>query len=188
MAKYNLENFIQKVSEKHGDIYDFSESIYNGLDKEISYKCPTHGLVKQVAKKVLTHSGCPLCDQEKAKNKRKSGSYQKNKGNRYELKIIKELTELGFKGLVSARSQSKRLDNAKVDIAETEDSLPFYAQIKCTKVTPNYFGISEECPLKDKPFVIFWNRQELAENQIDMCSRGEVVILPKEYFYKLISS
>lgn len=186
MAKQTLNDFIKKVIEKHGEKYDFSNSEYIGLDKEITYECPIHGQVSQIAKKVLTHSGCPLCDQEKAKSKRKSGSYQKQKGNRYELKIIKELSDLGYKGLVSARAQSKKLDNMKIDIAETEDKLPFYAQIKCTKVTPNYFGISKECPLKDKPFVIFWNRQEISENQIDMCSIGELVMLPKSYFYELL--
>lgn len=188
MAKQTLETFIQKVNEKHGDLYDFTDSVYEGLDKEITYVCPVHGTVSQVAKKVLTHSGCPECDQEKAKKKRKGGKYSKQKGSNYELKIIHELESLGYEGLKSSRSQSKNLDNAKVDIAETIDKLPFYAQVKCTKNTPNYFKIQEECPLTDRDLVLFWNRQEVKDGQVNMSSRGEVVFVPKELFYKLLKS
>ena len=72
---------------------------------------------------------------EKPKKKR-NGAYARRKGNNYELKIIKELTELGYAGLKSARSESKNLDNDKIDIAETIDHLPSYVQCKCTKNTP----------------------------------------------------
>lgn len=129
-----------------------------------------------------------MCDQEKAKKKRKGGSYAKAKGANYELKIIKELTELGYEGLKSSRSQSKNLDDAKVDIAETIDKLPFYVQNKCTKNTPNYFQIQEDCPLTDRELVLFWNRQEVKEGQVNMSSRGEVVFVPKKLFYELLKA
>ena len=188
MAKQTLETFTQKVIEKHGEKFDFSKSEYSGLDKEITYICPVHGEVSQIAKKVLTHTGCPLCDQEKAKKSRKGGKYAKTKGSNYELKIIHELEALGYQGLKSARSQSKNLDNAKVDIAETIDKLPFYVQNKCTKNTPNYFKIQEECPLTDRELVLFWNRQEVKEGQVNMSSKGEVVFVPKDLFYKLLKA
>lgn len=114
MAKQTLETFTQKVIAKHGELYDFSNSSYEGLDKEITYICPIHGEVTQIAKKVLTHSGCPECDQEKAKKKRKGGKYAKTKGSNYELKIIHELEELGYKGLKSARSKVKILITLKL--------------------------------------------------------------------------
>ena len=53
----------------------------------------------------------------------------KSKGGAFELDIIKELESLGYKGLVSSRSQSKNLDNAKA------------------------------CPYKDRPLVVFWKKQ-----------------------------
>lgn len=184
MAKQT--DFITKVIAKHGDKYDFSNSEYKGLEKEITYKCPVHGEVTQIAKKVLTHSGCPLCDQETAKSKRKGGKYAKTKGSSYESKIIKELTELGYEGLKSSRSQSKNLDNSKVDIAETKDKLPCYFQLKCTKNIPSYFKIEEECPYKDRPFCIIWNAQEVKEGQVNMSSKGELVLVPKQFFYELL--
>ena len=51
--------------------------------------------------------------------KKRNGAYAKRKGNNYELKIIKELIGLGYKGLKSSRSESKNLDDAKIDIART---------------------------------------------------------------------
>ena len=82
MAKQTLETFVEKVIEKHGQVYDFSDSEYLGLDKEITYYCPKcQQYVTQIAKKVLTHTGCPLCDAAKAKKKRQSGSYSKVKGS-----------------------------------------------------------------------------------------------------------
>lgn len=104
----------------------------------------------------------------------------KRKGNSYELKIIRELTDLGFSGLKSSRSESRALDNAKIDIADTENVLDFYGQCKRTKNTPNIETISESCPYKDKPLIIFWNKE--SEN----VHNNEYVLMPKEYFYKLL--
>lgn len=104
----------------------------------------------------------------------------KRKGSGLELDIIKDLTELGYKGLVSSRSQNKRLDAAKVDIAETEDELPFYIQCKATAQTPNIENIIKDCPLKDKPLIVVWRKQNATIKQRDY------VIMPKEILYKLI--
>lgn len=119
--------------------------------------------------------------------KKRSGAYSKNKGNRYELKIIKELTELGYDGLKSSRSESKSLDNDKIDIAQDRDAenqLSFYVQCKCTKNTPNVQEILKECPRKDKPLVVVWNKQ--INKEVNMASAGEFVMLEKSFFYELI--
>ena len=190
MAKQSLVTFVSKVNNKHGNgKFDFSESVYQGLDKEITYKCNTCGqMVSQIAKKVLVHTGCPLCDQKKAKEQRKSGKYSKSKGNRYEQKIAKELRGLGFSGVVTSRSESKKIDNLKVDLIDTNQQLPFYAQLKCTSNTPSFFKIKSQCSLNDKPFVLFWNSQKISDGQINMHSEGEVVFVPKEFFYELIKN
>ena len=104
----------------------------------------------------------------------------KRKGNSYELKIIHELTDLGFEGLKSSRSESRNLDNAKIDIADTLNQLPFYVQCKRTKNTPNIETITEECPIKDKPLIICWSKES------DKQQNNEYVLMPKELFYKLL--
>lgn len=110
----------------------------------------------------------------------KQASRNRKKGQKYELDIIHQLTELGFKGLKSSRSESKNLDNAKIDIAETEDTLSCYIQCKATANTPNIETIINSCPLKDRPLVVFWKKQKTNEKQ------PEFVLLPKDYFYKLL--
>ena len=184
--KWSTEVFIEKAKEKHGDKYDYADSKYEGQEKDISFICPVHCEVTQKAKSHFVRSGCILCDQEKAKKSRKGGKYAKDKGTNYELQLIKELKAIGFDDCVSSRSESKAKDNMKIDIVS--DKLPFYAQAKCTKVTPSYHNIEDACPLKDKPYVLFWNRQEVKEGNVNMSSRGEVVFVPKEFFYKLLEA
>lgn len=119
--------------------------------------------------------------------KKRSGAYCKKKGNNFELKVIKELSSLGFDGLKSSRSESRSLDNDKIDIfqdRDAENQLPFYVQCKITKNTPNIEEIIKECPRKDKPLVIVWNKQ--INKEVNMASAGEFVMLEKSFFYELI--
>lgn len=109
-----------------------------------------------------------------------SAKRSRKKGNSYELTIIKELTDLGFDGLVSSRSQSKNLDNAKIDICDTENKLDFYVQCKYTQSQPNIAQINKEVGLRDKPLAIFWKKVNGSTN------KEEFVCIPKNYFYKLI--
>ena len=186
----NLKEFIERVNKKHSEVsYDFSKSEFKSLNKDITYICPIHGEVTQAAKKVLTRTGCPQCDKEAAKKKRRSGSYARRKGNAYELKIIKELNDLnlGYE-CVSSRVESKRKDDGKVDIVDINGKLPINIQCKKTKPTPNYFKIAKDCPFKDKPFVVFWDKQSLTDDSLNMKSSGEVVLIPKEFFYELLKS
>ena len=123
------------------------------------------------------------CESANRKTKR---AYQakksKSKGGNWELQVIKDLTELGYKGLKSSRSENRNLDNAKIDIAETEDILPCYFQCKNTASTPNIEKITKECPKKDKPLVIMWKKAQAETKQHDF------VMMPKEFFYTLLQS
>ena len=117
------------------------------------------------------------------KKKKKTGSYARKKGNSYELKIIKELNTL-YKTdtLVSSRSESKRTDDAGVDIVDSKNLMPFYVQCKSTQNIPSV-ELIKECKLKDKPLAIFWNKQE--KRDVNIVSVGEYVIVNKELFYQL---
>ena len=123
--------------------------------------------------------------QESLKPKKtRSKSYSKNKGNRYEAQIAKELRELGFTGVKTSRSESKSTDDNKVDIIDTNHKLPVNIQLKKTQATPSYFKIRSESTVDPKTFAIIWNKQEKKETNI--CSVGECVIISKELFYELI--
>lgn len=117
--------------------------------------------------------------------KRSIGARNRSRGNRYELKIIKELKEItGNENLCSSRSDSKKLDNMKIDISDPDNVLDFYVQIKCTQNVPQIVNINKEVGKKDKPLIIVWNAQEAKESK--QISLGEYVIMPKEYFYQII--
>ena len=101
----------------------------------------------------------------------------KQKGSQLELDVIHKLNDIGY-NTVSSRSNSKNLDNAKVDVDDLDGNLPVYIQCKATLSTPSYFKIEEECPLKDKDFVVIWKRQN-KEGQ----SPGTVAIVPINLLY-----
>ena len=122
---------------------------------------------------------------ENKNDKSTIGKRNKNRGKKYELKIIKELKEVtGDNDLCSSRSESRALDNAKIDIFDTNNTLPCYIQCKATQATPNIHKICQEVGKTDKPLVIVWGKQEMRNsNQITV---GEYCLMPKNFFYELI--
>ena len=123
--------------------------------------------------------------QKTTSQKKKTGAYCRNKGHRYETKIAQELRNLGFTDVVTSRSESKNMDDKKVDLVDRSCKLPCYIQLKNTVNTPQYHAIKKECPLKDKPFIVIWNKQVKKEKVFG--SAGEVVIMDKDFFYELLS-
>ena len=75
---------------------------------------------------------------------------------------------------------------SKVDLIDTQNELGCLLQLKLTQATPNYFKIREGCPIKDKPFCIIWNKTKPTESTYR--SQGEIVMIPKDYFYELIKN
>lgn len=66
----NLEEFIRKSREVHGDKYDYSRSIYLGANKKIEVVCPEHGSFFIRASAHYTQKqGCPKCGINATKEK-----------------------------------------------------------------------------------------------------------------------
>jgi len=86
--------------------------------------------------------------------RKRSPKYSKTKGSNYETKIARELRELGFLGVVTARSESKSADYNKIDLVDTKHELPLGIQLKATQNTPNYFKIREESTMDNESFVL----------------------------------
>lgn len=113
------------------------------------------------------------------------GSRARHRGHAYERKIVKELKEItGDEDLCTSRSESKRLDDMKIDIADPNNTLPFYCQIKATQQTPQIQKLNTEVGKKDKPLVIFWSNQEVRDTK--QITVGEYCIMPKKFFYELL--
>lgn len=118
------------------------------------------------------------------KKRTRSKSYSRTKGHNYEQKIVRELKELGFKNVVTSRSESKAMDDNKVDIIDKDDLLPCKLQLKSTQSIPSYFKIRSESTVNPEEFVIIWSKQE--KREVNIVSVGEAVIMDKNLFYKLI--
>ena len=115
--------------------------------------------------------------------KKRSKSYSRTKGHKFEQKIAKELRELGF-NVVTSRSESKSTDDNKVDLIDKDNKLPCAIQLKATQAIPSYFAIRNQSTVLNEDFVILWAKQE--KKEVNICTVGEAVIMDKQLFYKLI--
>ncbi len=61
MKKRTTDEFIRLAREKHGDIYDYSQSEYIGARGKITIICPEHGPWQPQASSHLVGTGCPDC-------------------------------------------------------------------------------------------------------------------------------
>lgn len=124
-------------------------------------------------------------ENNKEKKKSSIGSKNRRRGHSYETKIVRELKNItGDEELCTSRSESKRLDDKKIDIADPNNILPFYCQMKATQATPQIKKLNDEVGLKDKPLVIFWNAQEMRDKK--QVSVGEYCILSKQLLYTFL--
>lgn len=61
MPKYNREIVVNKFMKVHGDKYDYSKFIYNGIFEKGIIICPKHGEFLQAAHDHMRGHGCPKC-------------------------------------------------------------------------------------------------------------------------------
>ena len=63
IGRYNLstQEFIQKAQEVHGNKYDYSQTVYNGMKSKLKIICPKHGEFWQVAYDHLRGFKCEKC-------------------------------------------------------------------------------------------------------------------------------
>ena len=122
---------------------------------------------------------------KQSKTKRSIGAKNRTRGHSYERKIVKELRELTKnENIKSSRSESRTLDDMKIDVADIDNILPCYFQLKATQNVPSIKSINDEVGKKDKPLCILWAAQEIRD--IKQICVGEYAIIPKQFFYELL--
>lgn len=65
LTRLTLKQFIEKARAIHGDKYDYSEVIYNGIFNKVCIICSIHGEFWQTAHNHLNGQGCPSCNSSK---------------------------------------------------------------------------------------------------------------------------
>lgn len=61
MKKSTIDEFIVKAQRVHGDIYDYSNAVYNGNNKKLEIRCKTHGVFWMTAGNHLAGKKCKIC-------------------------------------------------------------------------------------------------------------------------------
>lgn len=67
--KNNLSSFLEKARKIHGDKYDYSLSVYEGVRSYLKIECPKHGEFRQMASNHLAGHGCRKCIKNKSISK-----------------------------------------------------------------------------------------------------------------------
>lgn len=65
--RISQEEFIARATEVHGDIYDYSETVYVGIDEKVKIRCKVHDtfFYQTPNKHINTAQGCQLCHNER---------------------------------------------------------------------------------------------------------------------------
>lgn len=62
------DEFFSEASDAHEGFYDYSSSVYSGMEEKVSILCPIHGPFETSARKHLQEKrGCPACGRVKTK-------------------------------------------------------------------------------------------------------------------------
>lgn len=65
-VRLTTEAAIAKARALHGDKYDYSSTVYSGMNNTIVYRCQKHGLITQKAQyHLINGNGCPYCAKER---------------------------------------------------------------------------------------------------------------------------
>ncbi len=107
----------------------------------------------------------------------------KNKGKDLEYEIVEKLKEIGYSGVCRSAGESKKLDNNKVDIADTNGELEVAIQAKHYANFPNYFNIRSECT-DPRDLVMIWKKSAEAGS----VSKGTLAVMDVNLFYKLLEN
>ena len=123
-AGRTTEEFIQKSKEKHGETYDYTNTIYTHSDDKVSIICKKHGEFEQVAKKHSEGHGCKKCGFENSKGFYSRSEYIKMAKNRkcicYILKCF-DKEEIFYKIGITSHSIKKRYN--------TTNTMPYNYEI-----------------------------------------------------------
>lgn len=167
-----------KITDRGGNTY-----VYDSIEKASELSgLSVQALKIRANKNSIPKDGIKVEWLDPKTKKHYTAKRSKQKGSQLELDVIHKLNELGY-NTVSSRSNSKLLDNSKVDVDDLDGNLPLYLQCKCTQSTPSYFKIREECPLKDKPFGVVWKKQDKEGGN----SPGTVAIVPIDILYDYLN-
>ena len=87
----DLDAFLQRSREVHGDKYDYSKVMFKGNRTKVCIICPVHGEFWQLPPNHMRGSGCPFCANEKHRYTKEEFISKATKihGDRYDYSKVK---------------------------------------------------------------------------------------------------
>lgn len=115
----------------------------------------------------------------------------RTRGHNFERDIVRELKELGFLSVVSARSESRNMDDRGIDIFDMRLNggleFPFYIQNKFMTNPPNFHRlITGKRLLLNKPLLVFFRQAEKVGSRF--MQRGDYIVMKTQVFEDISSS
>ena len=92
------EQIIKLAKQIHPE-YDYSKSVYKGIEEDFNFICPVHGEVKLKARSLVYNGcGCPRCHKSKGENLVENylKHYNINYITQYKIKTPKEIRSSGY--------------------------------------------------------------------------------------------
>jgi hypothetical protein len=90
MKKLTIEEFLIRSKEIHGDKYNYSLVVYNGINEKIKIICPIHGYFITTPKiHIIKKCNCPKCSKENSKNNDFIMLANKIHNNKYDYSLVK---------------------------------------------------------------------------------------------------
>lgn len=122
--------------------------------------------------------------------KKTRGNRNRNAGHQLERDIAKIMRDCGFPHAVTSRIESKKRDDAKVDIMnkdeETNGRLPYNLQAKNCSTSIGYPLILSQMPKGKELNVIIHNQTERAGTSKRFMTRAQFAIMYSKDFFELI--
>ena len=87
--KLDKETVLKSFKETHGNKFDYSLFVYNGMRKKSKIICKKHGVFEQTPGKHKNGSGCPKCRGIGLSNEERILNLIKANGNKYDYSLLK---------------------------------------------------------------------------------------------------
>ncbi len=101
MKRHNVDTFIKKAKEVHGNVYDYKDVVYVNAVTKVKITCSLHGTFTQTPDKHISgRTACPQCSYVISVGERKISMWLEHHGIQYE-------REKRFDGLIGTTPNSR---------------------------------------------------------------------------------
>lgn len=122
--------------------------------------------------------------------KKTNGNRNRNAGHQFERDEAKEWRDMGFPHVVTARVESKRRDDQKVDLMNKDEKengrLPYNIQCKNCATSMPYPKLLAEMPKGGSELNVVIHNQTVKSGGGRFMTKGQYALMTKDDFYSMV--